>query len=101
MNEYEKFYSELDHEAWNEFKEELRYRLGRAQNEPMADEDWFVMCAMKELVTMAREAVAREKDLSKHCEDCEYFPGDNQKCLMREILVGKKTIACEDLNIPH
>lgn len=60
MNEYEKFYNQLDHSIWNDFEEELRYRISRAQNEPIDDEDWFVMCAMKELVERARTAVAAE-----------------------------------------
>ena len=44
----------------NDFEEELRYRISRAQNEPICDEDWFVMCAIKELVERARIAVAAE-----------------------------------------
>ena len=57
---YESFYNQLDHSIWNDFEEELRYRISRAQNEPIDDEDWFVMCAIKELVERARTAVVAE-----------------------------------------
>ncbi len=46
---------------WEKFEEQLRYRIERAQNEPIDDMDWFIECAMKELTALAREAV-REED---------------------------------------
>jgi len=53
---------------WDKFEEELRYRIGRAQNEPIDDMEWFIECAMKELTKLAREAVAEENKCgSKHC----------------------------------
>ena len=30
------------------FEEELRYRIEKAQNEPIDDMEWFIECAMKE-----------------------------------------------------
>lgn len=61
MNEYEIFNKNLDQKAWKKFKEELEYRISRAQNEPIDDMEWFIMCSMKELVTKARKAVKIEK----------------------------------------
>ena len=53
---------------WDKFEKQLRYRIGRAQNEPIDDMDWFIECAMKELTKLAREAVAEENKCgSKHC----------------------------------
>jgi len=59
MNPQENFYNGLNHDAWREFEEELRYRLEIMQNEA-ADIEWVHLCAMCELVQYAREAVAKE-----------------------------------------
>lgn len=64
-NEYEKFYDSLDHEIWKDFEELLEYRISRAINEPVDDEDWFLKCGMKDLVTAAREAVKKELEQQK------------------------------------
>lgn len=37
------------------FEEELRYRILRAQNEPIDDMDWFIECAMKEFEKILEE----------------------------------------------
>ena len=60
MNEYEVFYANLDHNIWKEFEEKLEYRISRAINEPVEDEEWFLMCGLKDLVTAARKAVLLE-----------------------------------------
>lgn len=53
---------------WDKFEEELRYRIGRAQNEPIDDMEWFIECSMKELTKLAREAVSEENKCGpKHC----------------------------------
>ena len=49
---------------WEKFEEQLRYRIERAQNEPIDDMDWFIECAMKELTALAREAVREENKAS-------------------------------------
>ena len=36
-------------------EEEIRYRIIRAQNEPIDDMDWFVECTMKEIEKILKE----------------------------------------------
>jgi len=44
-------------DIWEDFRDELAYRVVRAHNEVIDDMDEFIECAMKELVPLAIEAV--------------------------------------------